>query len=377
VSAQRRILHLHDDMRLGGSQRVAVGVANHQARAGTSVAVAAGPQGELWQSLAPDVRPLRSPPHGRVPDKIGFVRWLRRTVRAERIDVVHAHQRQVALLARVAVLGTGAVVVEHVHSTFAPSARTRLLSFRSHHLVACGSSVARMLAEDFGRPRSRISVVRNSVDDLGRDGGLALPSAAGAPPRVLGIGRLDEPKDPQRFVDVVRHLHRSGVPVTAEWIGDGPLRPAIEDDLRRRPVPGLVLSGTRDDVERRIRDADLLLLTSRHEGLPLVVLEAMSLGRAVVCSDVGSCRDVVEDGVNGAVYPPAAGAAEIAAIIAAAVADRRLEQWGRRGRELFAASDGIAGMVRDLSSIYERALDGRRRTGASAPARPQPAVVRR
>jgi glycosyltransferase involved in cell wall biosynthesis len=361
VSSRHRVLHLLDDMRLGGSQRVVISLSDHQVEAGLGVAIAAQPHGELWARTDRGVRRVAAPPHRGVLRKLRYTAWLRRTVRALRVDVVHAHQRQVALLAQVAVLGSGTAVVEHVHSTFRATWTSRLLSFRAHHLIACGSSVGRMLIDDFRRPRARVSVVRNAVADPGGDHDQDPPAPGAAALRIVGVGRLDEVKNPQLFVEVVRGLRAAGYPVAAEWVGDGPLLPVVEDDLRRDPVPGLRFSGAAADVASRIRGADLLLLTSRHEGLPLVVLEAMSLGRAVVCSDVGSCRDVVRDRVNGVVYPLSHGPDEVAGIIGAAYDDGVLADWGANSRKLFVELGGTQEMAQQVLTIYESVVGSGRR----------------
>jgi glycosyltransferase involved in cell wall biosynthesis len=86
-------------------------------------------------------------------------------------------------------------------------------------------------------------------------------------------------------------------------IGDGPEGAGLRAAHARSPQAGRIhLLGHRDDVRELVRDFDLFVMSSRYEGLPLVVFEAMSLGVPVVATDVGATRECVGDGL-GEVVP--------------------------------------------------------------------------
>ena len=207
TSVPLRVLLLTDSLDVGGLERVVVTLAGELSGRGHEVTVAAEPGGALWDELPDDVTRAVAPSRRTVTDRLRHARWLARLVRRGRFDVVHAHQRGVALLARLARTGTRTRVVEHVHNVFLARGVEKALSFRGDHLVACGTAIARMLTADFGRPAARTTTVPNAVPDRGAGLDLVLPSSRGVRPTVLAVGRVSAQKDPHRFVDVVAALN--------------------------------------------------------------------------------------------------------------------------------------------------------------------------
>jgi glycosyltransferase involved in cell wall biosynthesis len=117
-------------------------------------------------------------------------------------------------------------------------------------------------------------------------------------------------------------------------VGEGPERGKIEDEIRQRGVEANVrLLGQRGDVARMLRAADLFLLTSISEGIPLTVIEAMAAALPVVATNVGGMTEVVED-EQTALLAPAGDAAGLAAGVVRLAGDPELRrQMGQRGRE--------------------------------------------
>ncbi|OPL07668.1 MAG: hypothetical protein AVO33_04255 [delta proteobacterium ML8_F1] len=137
------------------------------------------------------------------------------------------------------------------------------------------------------------------------------PAAAEKPPQSL----LKTPMNHHKLICVAELTHRKNQVQLIEamkWIdnsvlflvGDGPL-----EDNYRQLVDGKGLKdrvkflGFRRDIPQLLHEADLAVITSRHEGLPRFVMEAMAMGLPVVCTDVRGNRDLVKDGVNGLLVP--------------------------------------------------------------------------
>jgi glycosyltransferase involved in cell wall biosynthesis len=112
-------------------------------------------------------------------------------------------------------------------------------------------------------------------------------------PRLIAVGRLKAPKD---FVTLVRALAR--LPeggFEALIVGDGPDRGEVEDEIVKLGVEGRVqLAGERSDVPALLADSDVFVLSSRSEGLPVSVLEAMAAELPVVASNLGGLRELAE-----------------------------------------------------------------------------------
>jgi glycosyltransferase involved in cell wall biosynthesis len=162
------------------------------------------------------------------------------------------------------------------------------------------------------------------------------------------VGRLQAPKDPLTLIRALAELGRPGEAVIA---GDGPDRPAVEREVRRLGLESAVrLAGERDDVAELLAEADLFVLSTRSEGLPLSILEAMAAGLPVVASDVGGVPELVVDRETGFLVPPGDPHALAAAI------ERLLDDPDLRGRF------GAAGRARvsthfDLASAQRAHLD--------------------
>jgi glycosyltransferase involved in cell wall biosynthesis len=304
------VLQILDSLEVGGAQRVAL----HLSRwcVDNDIAcVLAAPRGPLLPELPEGVRFVERRARGFV----GQVREIRGLQGLTGATVLHAHQRREALQAQVA-LGRGAPVVEHAHTVLA--GRSRALdpvSFRSRAVFAVSPAVAAMVTDEFGRPPSTVHMIGNPIGrDMFVDDDSPRPRPRGRHVmRVAAMGRLVEQKDPLRFVDVVEALVRRRFPVEATWYGHGPLAAEVEAAASARGLPVRFLPPVRD-VRPVLDDADVLVMTSRFEGTPLVALEAFARHTPVVAT-ASSGSDGALGGERAVVVPDAADAGVFAEAI--------------------------------------------------------------
>jgi glycosyltransferase involved in cell wall biosynthesis len=153
------------------------------------------------------------------------------------------------------------------------------------------------------RDWGRIEVVHCGLDAtfLGAD-----PVPVPATPRLVCVGRLAEQKGQLILLQALAQLAGEGVALEAVLAGDGPMRSAIETEIVRLGLTGKVritgwLSGA--DVRREIESARGLVLPSFAEGLPVVLMEALALGRPVVSTFVAGIPELVQDRVHGWLVP--------------------------------------------------------------------------
>ncbi|GGF43646.1 hypothetical protein GCM10011519_16880 [Marmoricola endophyticus] len=188
-------------------------------------------------------------------------------------------------------------------------------------VVTNSRSAARTLRHNGTVPDDprRIVVIPNGIDaDAVRARATADPARTRAALGVaaesvllLGIGRLSDQKDWPTLLDA---LARTDDSVSCVIAGEGPQREALEALAARLGVSErLTFLGLRHDVPDLMAAADALVLSSRYEGTPNVVLEALAMGLPVIASDVGACRELLE-GTEGEVVPPGDAAALAAAI---------------------------------------------------------------
>ena len=119
------------------------------------------------------------------------------------------------------------------------------------------------------------------------------------------VGRLEEQKGHDLLFEALVPLLRQGLDFTLAVAGDGSRRSWLEQRaLSLGLSPRVQFVGQLDDVGPLLAAADGVILPSRWEGLPLVLLEAMARGRAIVATAVGGVADALEDGVTGTLVPP-------------------------------------------------------------------------
>ena len=272
-------------------------------------------------------------------DVLGLVELVR-MCRRERPHIIHANSSKAGFLACLAAFLAGVPIrIFTVHgwaNSWHPGRFylwlervTGLLATR----VVCVSETERAHGLEARTCRNaRTVVIRNAVDVRGAE----IANLRGGVPTLVAVGRLKAPKDPLTFVRALGRLN--GAPFRALVVGDGPDRERIA--AAARPLGAAVqLLGERGDVRELLADADVFVLSSRSEGLPISILEAMAAGLPVVASRVGGVVEIVVDAETGYLVPPGdegALAAAIERLLADSSLRRRLGAAGRaRAEALF------------------------------------------
>ncbi len=203
-------------------------------------------------------------------------------------------------------------------------------------IVAVSRGVADDLAGMAGLPRRRIQVIYNPIitPELRKRAQAPLQHpwfGPGCPPVVLAVGRLTEQKDFATLLCSFAQIRRAR-PARLLILGEGELRPALEDQVRRLGLQEDVsLPGFVANPYAYMSRAALLVLSSRWEGLPTVLAEALYCGPAIVATDCPSGpREILADGRYGRLVPPG-DVDSLARAMAAALNDKRLppprESW--------------------------------------------------
>ena len=167
--------------------------------------------------------------------------------------------------------------------------------------VCVSSDVAQFSVETGGLNPRKVVIIPNAVDlssianatpaSLAEYG---IPARGVEPlsaPVLLSVGRLDQQKDPFLLLEAFRLIQPEFPNATLLYAGEGPLRESLADAAVQ--VPGVHLLGFRTDVPGLLKAATLLALTSRWEGMPNVVLEAMAAGTPVVAANVEGVHDLL------------------------------------------------------------------------------------
>ncbi len=297
-----RVLHVISEMGTGGAEALVAGMARAGERYGWESAVASG-GGHRAEALRV--------PHFEVPlarrRAGGVVRAAKATrtaYRAFRPDVVVAHNvgaSAVARLAMVPLRRTPLLTVFHGVSATDHGSAVRVLRRTSDTVVAVASATADRLRE---AGLGEVSVIRNAVFPTPpRVDRFTVRSALGVAvdvPIALCLARMEPQKRHDVLLDAWARLDAGPV----LWLaGDGSLRRDLEDQARALGLDGRVrFLGNRSDVADLLSAADVTVLTSDWEGMPIAVLESLAAGVPVVATDVDGVAEALADG-GGVVVP--------------------------------------------------------------------------
>ena len=268
-----------------------------------------------WPGISTRVIPARS--------HLGRSLWMRRRMREQCIQVLHAHGMVPEILCAISGYFNGARLVSTVHSApgrtpfSAPgrslwSSGALWLARRSaqHRIVAVTAEIAEILT-DSGLSRSKIRVVPNSVslENVGNSEERATfrrSDGVGADDFVVGIvGRLDPIKGHRRLFGAALALAQKKVPIRVWVIGEGPIRRELEDFCQQRGLTEIVrFWGFREDVKQLMPALDVGVFCSDHEGMPFAALELQAAGVPLVARDVGGLSELVSHNRTGLLYPP-------------------------------------------------------------------------
>jgi colanic acid/amylovoran biosynthesis glycosyltransferase len=155
-----------------------------------------------------------------------------------------------------------------------------------------------------GRHHEKIHIVRNGVDELFS---ATMPRAIQNTPHFLWIGRMEEQKDPLLLARAVRSLRTQRISCLVTMIGDGALRGLLEKEIVRHGLQEMILTkgwASRAQILDALRGARALILSSRAENAPSVIVEALLQRRPVISTDVGGVSEMLWEGEAGWLVPP-------------------------------------------------------------------------
>jgi glycosyltransferase involved in cell wall biosynthesis len=347
-----RILHVIQELRTGGAERVVASLVRGSTERGHDVAVAAAP-GAVADELG--LRPFPLPMLERRPWRVPLGAWrVLRAIRDFRPDVVHAQNPAMALLVALAtVRGTRPRALVSVHGVPESDygATARLLRATGLPVVACGPGVESGLADaGFASVETILNAVppppqpRNRVE-LERE--LGIPAGGKL---VVAVGRLVPVKNHALAIDAIADVPGAGLAI----VGEGPLHQQL---ARQADALGLadrvVLAGLRADARAIMGAADAVVVSSVGEGLPLVALEALAARTPVVATSVRGIRELLTDDRDSLLVPAGDANALAAALRRVLEDDALAARLAQAGAELVAPYTETR-MVESYLSFYER-----------------------
>ncbi len=225
---------------------------------------------------------------------------LKSVVKENKINLIHCHHRMAVPFARM-IIGKDRVIYNN-HTIYSDKKAFSHFVLNGVHIIADGEK-AKVNVTDYFGIKKRITVINNAVDEF--DGIVnPIPEIEKARAEgyfiVMNSARLHPQKGMQYYIDAAEILIKKGLKIKFFIVGDGPLREEMVQRVNSKQLQDdIIFLGFRNDIKSTISQCDVLVLTSVYEGFPLTPMEAFSVHKAVIGTDIDGTREVIKDGYNG------------------------------------------------------------------------------
>ncbi|HXB57839.1 MAG TPA: glycosyltransferase [Vicinamibacteria bacterium] len=304
---------------------------------------------------------------------------LYRLLRAFRPSIVHTHTAKAGMLGRLAARLAGVPVIVHTYHGhvlrgYFGAVKTRLfraleafLGRLSDGLVAVSEAVKQDLVDlGVARPeRIRVVPLGLELEPLTRPlprGGIRTEAGVPAGAPLVGmVGRLVPIKDVPTFLKAAALVLKALPACRFALIGDGEERTLLEQEVSRLGLAEAVsFCGWRRDIGAVYGDLDVVVNSSRNEGTPVALIEALAASRPVVATRVGGTPDLLGEGTRGLLVPPGEAEALAAAILETLRSPEAARRRALAGRDHVLKRHSLSRLIEDVDALYRELLASKR-----------------
>ncbi|MGD0646650.1 MAG: glycosyltransferase family 4 protein [Acidobacteriaceae bacterium] len=302
------------------------------------------------------------------------IRRIRELAAQAGADVIHAHGYKADLYVYFALRGSNLPLVSTCHTWYNHDPKDRFFGIvdrfvlRSYgNIVAVSDGVREDLLKA-GVRADKISMIRNGIDlrTFDRASGVLKSELGWSEYPLIGlVGRLSSEKGVDIFLTAAALVLKQLPDAKFVVIGDGPDRAKLDALIDELGIGGSVrMLGRRDDMSAAYASLDLMVSSSRREGLPIAILEGMASRLPLIATPVGAVPTVVLDGRTGVLVPAEAPELLATAIIGLLRDDSQRERLGSTARQLVEDQFSAQRMTADYLGVYESAAARALKRGA-------------
>jgi glycosyltransferase involved in cell wall biosynthesis len=296
----------------------------------------------------------------------------------ERFDLVHTNGARMNFYGRLAARLAGVPnVCSTVHNSlydYPIGALKRSIYVRvdawtaryADRIITVAEALAKDLRDKYGIPREKVLTIHNGINmdemrptrsrEAIRDE-LGVPSGS---PCLTAIGRMTQQKGFTYFLKALPSITRRFPSVRCFFVGDGPLRDELEREASTLDLHNnCQFTGMRTDIVDILKATDIFVLPSLSEGFPMVLLEAMGMGRPVVATAVSGNPELIENGRSGLLVPPKDPKAISKAVYRLLENPLEAEEGGKAAQVEVSTKFTVEIMVKKTEEVY-RTISGLR-----------------
>jgi len=351
-----KIIHVITTLGLGGAERLVLDLMRFRDRENFDFEVISMVRGgELerdFQDCGIGIKVLRK----KTKLGLGIFMQLHAYFKETKPDVVHTHLFGADLWAGLAAhFARVPVIVKTEHNVnldqgFFKKIIKRLTAFVFKYFIAVSPSVAEHMVRAERVPEKKINVIYNGVDisRFGAKGGGGFSSS----PVLINVSRFEEQKGHKYLIRALKEIEK--LPWTMRLVGDGLLRPEIEDMVKVLGLDERVkFLGERRDIPKLLSEADIFVFPSLWEGLGIAVLEAGAVGLPIVATKVAGISDVFSHAKNAILVPPENSKALADGLSWLIERPDEAMSMGRAARELVARDFTAQNTARQYEGLYK------------------------
>ena len=306
-----KVLHVITDTNIGGAGRYLLNLVSYSDPSRFEMAVACPGGGKLQRQLLDLGIRVYELAGGEKSLRLADINQVRHIKAQENPAVVHTHA---SFSGRIAGKLSGCQVVFTRHG-IGKVKKDTLHRFMAHvttklftDAVIAVSRAVKVSMIDTGFPADMIKTIHNGIDLKGYDEvapTLRVKYNISKDESIIGtVARLVPEKGCEYGIKAMPHILKEFPDTRLIIVGDGPLRPTLEELCRELGVADRIMFlGYRKDVEGLVADFDIFMMPSLTEGLSLALLEVMALGKPSVATEVGGTPEVIRSGTNGLLVP--------------------------------------------------------------------------
>ncbi len=365
---KRKVLHLVEWFDIsGGLERVALEIACGLDREKYDVEIWCVNQGGGLVELARQKKiPVRIFNIATYHNPLNILR-LARAFRQARPDIVHTHVYFASTIGRIAAKIAGVpVCINHVHSTYwhyTPQNLfiERVLGLMTHKIICVSNNVKDFVVNHEKIAASRVEVIYNGITSVNHPSRQEARQEFHVPEDeiiIITVASLFENKGHKVLLKALSLMGEAGRHCKCWIVGEGPMDNELKQLARQLNLdPRVVFWGASTDVPRLLAASDIFVLASiRREGLPISVLEAMSVQLPVIASRIGGVPELIDDHKNGRLVNPNDPGLLAQAIEELMINTDKRREYAREGTRKFKEQFEAPLMVMRIDNLYQECL---------------------